>query len=165
MTDKSTKLWLTIITILLGANILATCYIFYNKNNSSANAPILNAPKISNKVAMDFAKPIITLYNSGSHKDMYMQFDELARVQLQEDIVTAEMEKLKNLMGSINEYVYDRAELAGNQNGQDVYNLYYKVKLNNKDFKIGELKITVLKKEDGYGLFGFFVNGKTGAFN
>ncbi|PIQ36283.1 MAG: hypothetical protein COW59_13350 [Lysobacterales bacterium CG17_big_fil_post_rev_8_21_14_2_50_64_11] len=105
------------------------------------------------------AQAIATIYNRQDITALYAKFDQLARIQITQQQLSDQISRLHNLIGDVDEIAYSHAELAGTKDGRTFYNLHYKVTLVSGPFKQATLKLSVVKADAGYSLFGFFLNG------
>jgi hypothetical protein len=153
--------WILIVVTVL--NFGATIYFGLQKpvvpNTASTGA--IASGDVTDKEAASLVREVVDLYNENKLKELYIKFDNLARVQITEESSNNEFSKLKTLMGKIEDYAYVNSENAGKEGDRPVVSLNYKVRLSGASFTTGTLKVTVIKKDSQLGLLGFFINAKS----
>lgn len=153
-----------LIITLLVANLGLSSYIAFRPspvtNAGSSNKEVSTA--IKEGEANKIAATVIALYNAKNTEALYEQFDPLAKAQFTRQQLDSQMEKLSSLLGRVENCAYSHATAAGNQNGRDYYVLHFKVGLSGGPFASGDLTLSVSRTTGGLGLFGFFLNGRSG---
>ena len=151
--------------LLVSANLALTAYVALRPAAAgTAATAALGKSVISESEANDLAKDVVALYNKSDPGALYAKLDNLARVQISQEQLTQQVQKLHSLLGDVTNYAYTNAELAGTHEGRTFYNLNYQVALSGAAFAHGTMKLTYVKNSDGYGLVGIFINGSdTGA--
>jgi len=154
---------LAVIAVLLVGNIGTTIYFGIAKpvTTDSSKSDSAASREISEKDAGSLVRKVVSLYNDNKIHDLYLTFDELARVQFTEQKLSEEMAKVRALAGQIDEYAFLKSEVVGKQNDRSVIKLTYQARLSGTGFKSGTLSVAVMKKEGQLALLGFFVNAQT----
>jgi hypothetical protein len=106
------------------------------------------------------AQKMVALYNQKNAAQMYQMFDELVRVQLAEQTLVDQLDRLHSLLGSIEDHAYSHTQFASTQQGRDLYNVFYKARLKGGSIVTGELKLVVYEKKGELALVGFFLHGQ-----
>lgn len=155
--------WLLL--VLVSGNLALTAYLVLRPATVGAAASAaVGESVISESKAHDLAKDIVALYNKNDTVGLYAKLDNLARVQISQEQLTRQIQKLHSLLGSVSNYAYTNSQLAGTSEGRTFYNVNYQVALSGGSFAHGTLKLTLVKNSDGFGLVGIFINGSdTGA--
>lgn len=150
--------WLLV--LLVSGNLALTAYLTLRPAAVVAAATAaVGESVISESKANDLAKEIVALYNKNDPTGLYAKLDNLARVQISQEQLTRQIQKLHSLLGEVSNYAYTNSEIAGTSGGKTFYNLNYKVALSGGTFAHGTMKLTVVKNSDGFGLVGLFING------
>lgn len=153
-----------LIIALLTANLGLSAYIAFRPSPISVDA----SPKevatsdITTGQARKLSEALIPLYNQKKFDALYEQFDLLAKVQFSKEQLATQIDKLHSMLGQIDGCAYSHATVAGTQGGRTFYTLHYKVSLSGGQLSNGDLTLTVTRNAEGFGLFGFFINGNTG---
>jgi hypothetical protein len=163
MTIDRTSPATVLIIALLVANLGLSAYTAFRPLPAPAAEPSKEAATsaIADAEAEKLAKAIVPLYNEKNLSALYDRFDQLAKVQFSQEQLTTQMEKLSTLIGHIEGFAYSHATVAGTQGGRTYYTLHYKVRLSGGPMPTGDMTLTVVRKAEGLGLFGFFINGRT----
>lgn len=164
MNDRQST-WLQYgILILVVLNLGATVYFNTAKTPGvSAQQSGTTDPenKVTEKEAMEFARGIVDLYNDNKTHEMYLKFDDLARIQLTEQKLVDELAKLHSLVGRVDDIAYVNTEVAGKDAVRTYLVLNFKARISGASFHAGTVKLTVARKDGRLSLYGFFVNGQT----
>ena len=155
--------WLLL--LLVSANLALTAYVVLRPAPAGATAAaVVDKSVISESNANALAKDVVALYNKSDPSALYAKLDNLARVQISQEQLTQQVQKLHSLLGDVTNYAYTNAEVAGTHDGKTFYNLNYNVALSGATFAHGTMKLTFVRNADGFGLVGIFINGSdTGA--
>lgn len=163
MTDRRILNLLYVVLALVVANLGATFYFQLTKSQASA-ATSSNAstesPLISGKDATDFAKSVIDVYNTNDMHDLYLKFDDQARLKFTEQDLSEKLSKLHGMIGTVGDFAYSNASVAGKEGDVTYLVLNYSARLNGGTFKFGTVKLTVAMKDGHPSLFGFFITGQ-----
>lgn len=157
---------LVALIVLVTINIAVTSYVALRPAPvASPVGPIIDDPIVSDGRVAPLAKHMITLFNAKDVAGLYGLMDDFAKAQISQEQLSAQIDKLHSVLGTVGTYAYDRAELAGTDAGRTFYNISYKVSLSGGSFAHGTLKLTVLRRGDELRLVGFFLNGSDTAAN
>ena len=133
--------------------------IFGSKHqNQPPQANNSSAFDISSEKASAVAKPVVEAFNNKDIDALYMQFSELARLQVTKQKVQESVEGLYPITGKIKKYVFSYAQNIGEQEGKKFVTLFYKLQLEGGKMPAGELKVTVAVDGENLSLYGFFIN-------
>jgi len=161
--ERSPIIDYTIIGLLM-LNLGVTGYLVVRSEQSAVLAteakPAIDIPDAE---ANRLAAEVVKLYNARDTPALFNKFDSLAKAQLTQEQLTAQLEQLYPVLGTISDSAFSDAVLAGTDGGRDYYHLNYKVRLTGGPFTAGDMKLTVTRREGGLGLVGFFVNGTSQA--
>ncbi len=157
-TERSPMIDYAIIGLLL-LNLGVTSYSVFRPANTISETPSAATVDISEAEASGLATEVVKIYNAKDDTALFAKFDSLAKAQLTQEQLTAQMNNLYPVMGTISDTAFSSAELAGTDGGREYYNLNYKVRLAGGPFSTGDMKLTVTRREGGLGLVGFFING------
>lgn len=150
--------WLLL--LLVSANLVLTAYVALRPTTvATAASAAVGTSVISEANANDLAKDIVAIYNKNDPGALYAKLDNLARVQISQEQLTQQVQKLHALLGDVTNYAYTHAELAGTHEGKSFYNLKYHVALSGGSFAHGTMKLTFVKNSGGFGLVGIYING------
>ena len=144
---------------LLLLNLGVTSYWVFRPASTRTETPSKPNVDISDAEASSLAAEVVKIYNAKDDAALFAKFDSLAKAQLTQEQLTAQMQQLYPVMGTISDAAFSSAVLAGNDGGRDYYSLNYKVRLTGGPFSTGDMKLSVTRRESGLGLVGFFING------
>jgi hypothetical protein len=157
--ERSPVIDYTIIGLLL-LNLGVTSYLVFKPSSSAvATESAASTSNVSEVEANKLAAEVTKLYNAKDDTALFNKFDSIAKAQLTQEQLTAQLSQLYPLMGTISDTAFSSAVLAGSDSGRDYYNLNYKVRLTGGPFNTGDMKLTVTRREGDLGLVGFFING------
>lgn len=151
---------------LLLLNFGATSYIALRPTEREAATATALAAKpadVTEAEALELAEVAVRLYNGKDSAAFYEAFDGIAKAQLTQEQLAAQMEQLYPIMGSVSDAAFSSAVSAGSDGGREYYQLNYKVRLTGGLFTSGDMKLTVIRRDGQLGLVGFFINGTTQA--
>ena len=153
------------IIVLLLLNLGITTYSTFKSKPDNLEPTAKSGSKlnISDSQAAALAENLIKLYNAKDNIGLYQQFDKLAQAQISQDQLTAQLNQLYPVMGTISDAAFSNAVLSSNEGGRDYFTLNYKIRLSGGPFTTGDMRLTVTPKESGFGLMGFFINGTSQA--
>ena len=145
---------------LLLLNLAVTSYsVFRPTSTNTETSSSESKVNISDADANRLASEVVKIYNAKDNVALFAKFDSLAKAQLTQAQLTAQLDQLYPVMGTISDAAISNAVLAGNDGGRDYYSLNYKVRLSGGPFSTGDMKLTVTRRDKGLGLVGFFING------
>lgn len=157
--EKSSALNYVIVGLLV-LNLGITSYLALRPRSPSATTePAKTKVDVSDSEASRLADEVVKLYNAKDDVGLFAKLDSLAKAQITQEQLTTQLNKLYPLMGTISDAAFSDAVLAGSDGGRDYYNLNYKVRLTGGPFVSGDMKLTVIRRESGLSLVGFFING------
>jgi hypothetical protein len=153
---------LAVVSVLVLGNLAATIYFGVSKPSTDApSSTALASREMSEKDVASLVRNVVSLYNENRIHDLYLAFDDLARVQFTEQKLSEEIAKVRALAGNIDDYAFLSSEVAGKQGDKSVITLTYKARLSGTSFTFGTLRVTVMKKDGKPALLGFFVNAQS----
>lgn len=163
MNERRVVTLLVVVAALVLGNIGATVYFGIAKpvSTDSANSGSAASREVSEKDAASLVRNVVSLYNEDRIHELYLKFDDLARVQFSEQKMSEEMAKVRAIAGKVEEYAFLNSEAAGKQGDRPVITLTYKARLSGASFTSGTLRVTIMKKEGQLALLGFFVNAQS----
>jgi hypothetical protein len=100
-------------------------------------------------------------YNKQDIDALYAAFDEIAKNQIPRDKFDAQLAQLWTLVGKVESSSFVGSQRQQSQGRLDMYQLNYVVRLSGGGLPTGTMTITVVDRESGPGIVGFFINGKT----
>lgn len=163
MSDRRSA-WLQYsILVLVVLNLGLTLY-FHVARTSAVSSPqdsMNEAHQITEKEALAFARSVVDLYNDDKTHELYLKFDDLARMQLAEQKLTDEVAKLRTLVGRVDEFAYVNTEVAGKDGARTYLAMNFKARISGAAFNSGTIRLTVARKDGRLSLYGFFINGQT----
>jgi hypothetical protein len=161
--DRRVVTLLVVVAVLVLGNIGATVYFGISKpaSTDSANSGSAASREVSEKEAASLVRNVVSLYNENKIHELYLTFDDLARIQISEQKMAEEMAKVRALAGKVDDYAFLNSEVAGKQGDRPVITLIYKARLSGATFTSGTLRVSVMKKEGQLALLGFFVNAQS----
>ncbi len=156
---KSIVWLLAVLIALVSANLALTAYVAFKAPAQAVEAKgSVGSAVIPAKDAQLLADAFLERYNRRDADAVYASLERLAQVQIGKQKLTAQVEKLHNILGQVTESAYTHAEVAGSSDGNTYYNLFYKVSMTGQ-IPRGTMKLMVLKDGDRLGLVGFFLYG------
>ncbi|WP_158886666.1 hypothetical protein [Rhodanobacter sp. L36] len=162
MASEKSSTFNYIIVGLLVVNLCITSYLALRPASFSATTGSAKTKvDVSELEAGSFANEVVKLYNKKDNVALYAKFDNLAKAQFSQEQLNAQLNKLYPLIGTISDATFSDAVVAESSGGRDYYNLNYKVRLTGGPFNTGDMKLTVIRRESGLSLIGFFVNGSS----
>lgn len=165
MNDRRLGWILGLVLVLTVANLGATLYfgLIRSKQSLPSSTAEDASSQVSEKEANEIARALIDVYNTGNTHELYLKFDQLARIQFSEQKMTEEMSKLNSMVGKVQDFAYVNSVVAGKEGGRTFITLNYKARLSGGAFDKGTIRITVSRKDGTLGVFGFYVNGESHA--
>jgi hypothetical protein len=160
MTENRLSALIYLLIALACVNLGISAYLVLRPGNVTNAQPKESAKTFPEAKVNALAQRTISLYNQKKTSELYAIFDGVARMQFAERNLSAQVEKLHSLVGTVGDYAYSYAQFAGTQDTKPFYNLLYKVRLEGSSFNTGELKLVVYEKDDGLALVGFFLYGQ-----
>ena len=164
MNDRQSA-WLQYsILVLVVLNLGFTVY--FNTAKTSGVSLLQNgmndqANQVTEKEALEFARTVVDLYNENKTHELYLKFDDLARIQFTEQKLTDELAKLNTLVGRVDEFAYVNAEITGKDAARTYLALNFRARISGATFTAGTVKLTVARKNGRLSLYGFFINGQS----
>lgn len=117
--------------------------------------------RYSPSLLQGLADRIIAPYNSEDDDALYAQFDDLAKNQLPREKFIQQVQQLRTLIGKVESVSYSGFQKQQSQGRLATYQLNYVVKLSNSSLPTGTMTITVIDRDTGPGIIGFFIYGRT----
>jgi hypothetical protein len=106
------------------------------------------------------ADRVVVPYNKQDMDALYATLDEIAKNQIPRDKFDAQLTQLWNLVGKVESSSFVGSQRQQSQGRLDMYQLNYVVRLGGR-LPTGTMTITVVDRDSGGGIVGFFINGKT----
>ena len=167
MTDNSSRGLLIAILIVVGLNLAATLVQTGLLLRSTSAIPGAAAgvdrtlpAKYTDAELAEIADRVVVLYNKQDMEALYGAFDEIAKNQIPRDKFDAQLAQLWTLVGKVESSSFVGSQRQQSQGRLDMYQLNYVVRLGGK-LPTGTMTITVVDRDSGPGIVGFFINGKT----
>lgn len=156
-----------VIIILLLANLALTAYAIFKPPAGVAqvDAAASGMADVNDAEAHALASEFIAIYNADDLDRLYDEFDPLAKAQITKEQLGEQLTQVRTLIGSISDPAFSSALMAGTDNGRQYINLMYKVRLSERAFSAGDMKLTATRREKGLSLVGFHVTGRTTSGN
>jgi len=150
------------ILILVCINMFMTGYLILQSKQPNQSTSVSNSStfEISSEKASAVATPLVEAFNKKDIDSLYMQFSELARLQVTKQKVQESVEGLYPITGQIKKFVFSHVQPVGEQDGKKFVTLLYKLQLEGGTMPIGELKITVVVQGETLSVYGFFINAQ-----
>jgi len=145
-------------------NFGTTLYFQFARPSGGSSAESASSEpsiQVAEKEAIEFARGIVDLYNDNKFHELYLRFEDLARVQFSEQKLTEDLAKLHAVVGKIEQFAYSNTEVAGKDSGRTYLALNYKARLSGGAWNPGTIRITVSRKDGRLGLYGFNVGTQT----
>ncbi|MDO8388773.1 MAG: hypothetical protein Q7T13_20540 [Polaromonas sp.] len=157
--------WLLYAVLLVGAlNLAVTLYFHSGKKPSEASLPGGASDvthQVTDKEATELAQSVVDLYNDNKIHELYLKFDDLAKLQFSEQKLSDELTKLRAVVGRVDQFAYANTELAGKDAGRTYLTLHFKARVSGAAFTSGTVKLTVSRKDGRLALYGFFLGGQS----
>jgi hypothetical protein len=110
---------------------------------------------------VEISKRITEPYNRNDIETVYDRLDDYAKSQVSREKLTAQIGKLKELIGDVKSASYAGYKKLPGDGAIQLYLLSYTVQLTGGQFPSGIMQITVLDRPETPGIVGFFINGFT----
>jgi hypothetical protein len=117
--------------------------------------------KYTDAALAKIADRVVVPYNNQDIDALYSVFDEIAKNQIPRDKFGAQLAQLWTLVGKVESSSFVGSQKQQNQGRLDMYQLNYVVRLSGGNLPTGTMTITIVDRESGPGIVGFFINGKT----
>jgi hypothetical protein len=168
MPDNSSRGLLVAILIVVGLNLAATLVQTGLLLRSTSGIPATaaetgrNLPgKYTDAALARISDRVIVPYNKHDIDALYGAFDEIAKNQIPRDKFDAQLAQLSTLVGKVESSSFVGSQKQQSQGRLDMYQLNYVVRLSGGNLPTGTMTITIVDRESGPGIVGFFINGKT----
>jgi hypothetical protein len=146
---------------LSALNLGATLYFQFGRTSAAPAAAEQTATaRVSDQEAIDLTRGIVDLYNAGKDHELYLRFDALARAEYSEPMMTAQMQKLRELFGQIEGFEYKDSDVVRNDADAAYIALSYTTQTSKKTFNSSTLRIVALRKDGHFGLFNFEIKAE-----
>jgi hypothetical protein len=168
MTDNSSRGLLIAILIVVGLNLAATLVqTGLLLRSTPANQAVATGAdktlpaKYTDAELSKIADRVVVPYNKQDMDALYAVFDEIAKNQIPRDKFDAQLAQLWTLVGKVESSSFVGSQRQQSQGRLDMYQLNYVVRLSGGRLPTGSMTITVVDRDSGPGVVGFFINGKT----
>jgi hypothetical protein len=168
MPDNSSRGLLVAILIVVGLNLAATLVQTGLLVRSASAIPAAAAGaekalpgKYTDAVLARIADRVVAPYNKHDMEAVYAEFDEIAKNQISRAKFDTQLAQLSTLIGKVESSSFVGSQRQQSQGRLDMYQLNYIVRLSGGNLPTGTMTITVVDRESGPGIVGFFINGKT----
>ncbi len=168
MNESSSRGFLIAILIVVGLNLAATLVQtgLLLRSNAGISGTAIGADrtlpqKYTDAALTKIAERVVGPYNKQDLDALYGTFDEIAKSQIPREKFDAQLGKLWSLVGKVESSSFVGSQRQQSQGRLDMYTLNYVVRLSGGDLPTGTMTITVVDRESGPGIVGFFINGKT----
>jgi hypothetical protein len=168
MLDSSSRGLLIAILIVVGINLAATLVqtglLLRTTSGIAVTATAAEKAlpaKYTDAALVTIADRLVAPYNKHDIDALYAEFDEIAKSQIPRDKFDTQLTQLSTLVGKVESSSFVGSQKQQSQGRLDMYQLNYLVRLSGASFPTGTMTITVVDRESGPGIVGFFINGKT----
>jgi len=155
---------LTVAALNLAATLVQTGLLLRSNSGVPASAAEAerNLPaKYTDEALIKIADRVAVPYNKGDIDALYAAFDDAAKNQIPREKFETQLGQLTNLVGKVESKSFVGSQKQQSQGRLDMYQLNYVVRLSGGQFPTGTMNITVVDRESGPGIMGFFITGKT----
>ena len=160
---KSNGLSYVILAVVI-ANLALTLSLWLNRSEPISGPPssAQSLPDYADSAYLaSLADRMITLFNSQDYVTIYEGFDELAKAQIGLDDVEREMGRLSEILGKARNPAYVDHQ-ASKHGVHDVYVLKYDIRLYDGAFDKGKMTISVVDRNNQFGVVGVnMIGGST----
>ena len=168
MNDSSSRGLLIAILIVVGLNLavtlVQTALVLRSTSviaGTAAGAARALPEKYTDAALAKIADRVVVPYNKQDLDTLYGAFDEIAKNQIPRDKFDAQLAKLWTLVGKVESSSFVGSQRQQSQGRLDMYQLNYVVRLSGGGLPTGTMTITVVDRESGAGIVGFFISGTT----
>jgi hypothetical protein len=168
MTENSPRGLLIAILVVVGLNLAATLLQtgLLLRSTSAIPATATGADKTlpekyTDAALVKIADRVVVPYNKQDIDALYAAFDEMAQNQIPRDKFDTQLTQLWALVGRVESSSFVGSQRQQSQGRLDMYQLNYVVRLSGGKLPTGTMTITVVDRDSGPGIVGFFINGKT----
>ncbi len=166
MTDNSSRGLLIAVLVIVGLNLAATLVQTGLLLRSAIPATTAGADrtlpaKYTDAELAKIADRVVAPYNKQDMEALYAAFDEMAKNQIPQEKFDAQLAQLWTLVGKVESSSFVGSQRQQSQGRLDIYQLNYVVRLSGGKLPTGTMTITVVDRDSGAGIVGFFINGKT----
>ena len=150
--NKTTNVLLGMILVLLVLNLAMTT-ILVSKLPAANEA----GERLDPAIARDWGDKVVDLYNLKDHKALYQLFNRQAQIKFSEQQLAAQLEKLYQLFGEIEDHAYVNAVKLGEKAGDRYYQLFFNARVSGKK-RTATLKLSLILANDEVSLYGLRIN-------
>jgi hypothetical protein len=166
MTDNSSRGLLIAVLIVVGLNLAATLLQTGLLLRSAIPATTAGVDstlpaKYTDAELAKIADRVVVPYNKQDMEALYAAFDEMAKNQIPQEKFDSQLTQLWTLVGKVESSSFIGSQRQQSQGRLDMYQLNYVVRLSGGKLPTGTMTITVVDRDSGAGIVGFFINGKT----
>ena len=152
---------LIVVGLNLAATLVQTVLLLRSTSLISGTADRALPEKYTDAALVKIADRVVVPYNKQDMDALYAAFDEIAKNQIPRDKFDAQLTKLWTLVGKVESSSFVGSQRQQSQGRLDMFQLNYVVRLSGGELPTGTMTITVVDREAGPGIVGFFINGKT----
>jgi hypothetical protein len=169
MNDNPTRGLLIAILVVATLNLIATGIQTAVTLRATSAAPAFVAegaqslPKKYTAAALaEIANRVVTPYNLQEADAFYNAFDDIAKNQISREKFDKQLSELFHLVGKVESSSFSGSQKQQQTQGRlDMYTVNYVVKLSGTTLQTGVMSISIVDREPGAGIVGFFINGRT----
>jgi hypothetical protein len=155
---------LTIASLNLTATLVQTGLLLRSPSGvpvAARDAEKALPSKYTDAMLAKISERVVVPYNNQDIDALYATFDDIAKTQLPRDKFEKQLTQLLNLVGKVESSSFSGSQKQQSQGRLDMYQLNYIVRLSGASFPTGTMSISVLDRESGPSIVGFFINGRT----
>ena len=150
--SKLTNFLLAVILVVVVINLGMTSILL---NQQAADRGV--GDRLDPAVARNWGERVVELYNRRDHEGLYALFNPQARVEISQQQLAGQLQKLHQLFGNIDDHAYANAVKLGEKGGASYYQLFFNARVGSKDGK-ATVKLSLVVENDAISLYGFSIN-------
>jgi hypothetical protein len=150
--NKRANFLLAVILIVVVINLAMTSIIL---NRQVADSGV--GDSLDPDIARHWGDQVVELYNRSDHQALHALFHPQARVEISEQQLAAQLQKLHQLFGDIDEHAFVSAVRLGKKGSASYYQLFFNARVSGRDGK-ATLKLTLVVENDAVSLYGLGIN-------
>jgi hypothetical protein len=150
--SKLTNFLLALILIAVVINLAMTSILL---NQQAANRGV--GDTLDPAVARNWGERVVELYNRHDHEALYALFNPLARVEISQQQLAGQLQKLHQLFGDIDDHAYVNAVRLGEKANASYYQLFFNARVSSKEGQ-ATLKLSLVVENNAISLYGLRIN-------
>lgn len=164
-TESSRGILIAILIICVANLIVSTLQVgllFRQSSGTVAAQAVDSLPtKFTDAELTRIAYQVTDPYNRHDMDALYEVFDDIFKMQLSKEKLEEQLGSTMELVGKVDSATYSGFKKLSGQDGIELYELNYVVKLSGGHFSIGTMTINIINRPQKVGIVGFFINGRT----